>query len=226
MEQFIQQNLWFVVLLLIWTLPWKGVALWKSARSKDKWWFVIFLVVNTLAILEILYIFVFSKKILRSLGVIKKNLYIKIMEFGDKHQQGFIYQDLKDALELEPWEDKIVQEYMNNAIKNGKGRPHWNGIIGSGGFIEPDIETIFFVIDMMGGINDSKFVIKYDAYFSYINYLELQEMKKSSKWAMRTAVVSIFIGIIGAIVSICFAWRQMSSLITIKQEQLEYLRSN
>jgi len=51
-----------LVLAAIWTIPWKGVALWKAARRGEKIWFIILLVVNTLAILEILYIFIFSKR--------------------------------------------------------------------------------------------------------------------------------------------------------------------
>lgn len=51
-----------LVLLMLWTLPWKGVALYKAARNKSKWWFVILLIVNTAGILEILYIFIFSKR--------------------------------------------------------------------------------------------------------------------------------------------------------------------
>lgn len=51
-----------LTLAVIWTIPWKGVALWKSARRGQKVWFVLMLILNTLAILEILYIFVFSKK--------------------------------------------------------------------------------------------------------------------------------------------------------------------
>jgi len=49
-------------LILAWTLPWKGVALWKAARNSHKGWFIALLVVNTLAILEIIYIFYFAKK--------------------------------------------------------------------------------------------------------------------------------------------------------------------
>jgi hypothetical protein len=51
-----------MLLILAWTLPWKGVALWKAAKNGHKIWFVVLLVLNTLAILEILYIFYFSKK--------------------------------------------------------------------------------------------------------------------------------------------------------------------
>lgn len=48
-------------LLLLWVLPWKGVALWRSARNAQKKWFIVLLIFNTLAILEIIYIFYFSK---------------------------------------------------------------------------------------------------------------------------------------------------------------------
>jgi hypothetical protein len=47
--------------LLLWTLPWKGVALWKAAKNSHKWWFIFFLVINTVGLLEIFYIFVASK---------------------------------------------------------------------------------------------------------------------------------------------------------------------
>jgi hypothetical protein len=52
----------FILGLLLWTLPWKGVALWKAARNSHKRWFIFLLVVNSLALLEIVYIFFFSKK--------------------------------------------------------------------------------------------------------------------------------------------------------------------
>ncbi|MDD4289922.1 MAG: DUF5652 family protein [Patescibacteria group bacterium] len=59
--QILQQNTWFFIILMLWVLPWKAVALWKSARSNQKIWFVILLLINTLGILEILYIFIFSR---------------------------------------------------------------------------------------------------------------------------------------------------------------------
>ncbi len=50
------------VLLLLWSIFWKGLALWKSARLGHKGWFVALLVINTAGILEILYIYFFSRK--------------------------------------------------------------------------------------------------------------------------------------------------------------------
>jgi len=48
-------------LLLIWSLVWKGLALWEAAKREDKAWFVILYVVNTLGILEIIYLFAVVK---------------------------------------------------------------------------------------------------------------------------------------------------------------------
>ena len=50
------------ILLLIWSVIWKGAALWKAAKNGNLTWFIVMLVVNTVGILEILYIYVFSKK--------------------------------------------------------------------------------------------------------------------------------------------------------------------
>ena len=58
-------HLWVVVLILLWTLPWKAAALWRSARRAQLGWFLVMTVVNTLGILEILYIFFFSRKELK-----------------------------------------------------------------------------------------------------------------------------------------------------------------
>ncbi len=49
------------VLLNIWTLVWKGLALWKAGQLKQKVWFVLLLVINTMGLLEIAYVFFLSK---------------------------------------------------------------------------------------------------------------------------------------------------------------------
>ncbi len=53
---------WVLAVILIWSLIWKGIALWKSARRSSKVWFVILLIVNTVGILEIVYIFLVANK--------------------------------------------------------------------------------------------------------------------------------------------------------------------
>jgi len=50
-----------LLIVVLWTLFWKGLALWHSARRGDNVWFIILLIVNTLGILEIIYLFAVLK---------------------------------------------------------------------------------------------------------------------------------------------------------------------
>jgi hypothetical protein len=50
-----------IIILAIWTAPWTVIALWKAARRKDYVWFVIFAIIHTAGILDIIYIFLISK---------------------------------------------------------------------------------------------------------------------------------------------------------------------
>jgi hypothetical protein len=63
--------IFLTVVILLWSLFWKGIALWKSSRRNSKIWFIFLLIVNTIGILEILYIFVFSKINLKSSKKVK-----------------------------------------------------------------------------------------------------------------------------------------------------------
>ena len=51
-----------LIVFIIWSVYWKGRALWRAAHLNSKPWFIALLLINTLGILEILYIYVFSKK--------------------------------------------------------------------------------------------------------------------------------------------------------------------
>ena len=46
-----------LVIIILWSIFWKGLALWHSAQRGQPWWFVVILVVNTFGILEIMYLF-------------------------------------------------------------------------------------------------------------------------------------------------------------------------
>ncbi len=51
-----------LAILVVWSMIWKGIALWKSARNNQLGWFVVILLINTLGILEIVYLAFFQKK--------------------------------------------------------------------------------------------------------------------------------------------------------------------
>jgi hypothetical protein len=61
-EIWINQNWWWVLIIFVWSFAWKAFALWRSARNNDKVWFIVLAIVNTAGILEIFYLFYFSKK--------------------------------------------------------------------------------------------------------------------------------------------------------------------
>jgi len=60
--QFLQDYWWLLPILAIWTLVWKGLALWTAAGHKSKGWFIALLLINTLGILDLIYYFVKRKK--------------------------------------------------------------------------------------------------------------------------------------------------------------------
>ena len=47
----------FLPFLLLWSIFWKGLALWHAGRRGQPVWFVALLIVNTFGILEIVYLF-------------------------------------------------------------------------------------------------------------------------------------------------------------------------
>jgi Family of unknown function (DUF5652) len=59
--QVLNPNSPILYILIAWTLIWKGIALWHSARNKQKGWFIVLLIVSTVGILEIIYLIFFKK---------------------------------------------------------------------------------------------------------------------------------------------------------------------
>jgi len=57
-----EAQLFLFISFMILVLAIKGFALWTAAQNNKKGWFVALLFINTLGILEILYLLIFSKK--------------------------------------------------------------------------------------------------------------------------------------------------------------------
>ncbi len=55
-------NPWVLSILIIWSLVWKGIALWHATRNGQTAWYVVMLIVNTVGILEIIYLLFFRPK--------------------------------------------------------------------------------------------------------------------------------------------------------------------
>ena len=51
-----------IVIITLWTIPWKVYAVWTAVKHNHRKWFVVLLILNTVSILEIFYIFKIAKK--------------------------------------------------------------------------------------------------------------------------------------------------------------------
>ncbi len=56
---------WVIFIIYLWSVVWKGLALWRAAGLKQRNWFIGILILNTLGILEIAYLFFFATKRLK-----------------------------------------------------------------------------------------------------------------------------------------------------------------
>jgi len=58
----LQNNHWLLMLIVAWSLIWKAIAVWHAARNNHLGWFIALFVINTVGLLEIIYLVFFSKK--------------------------------------------------------------------------------------------------------------------------------------------------------------------
>lgn len=66
LHQLYQNPLYLVLVILgftLWSLLWKGMALWFAGKNRQKGWFIALLLLNTAGILPIIYLLAFRPKI-------------------------------------------------------------------------------------------------------------------------------------------------------------------
>ncbi len=54
-----------VMLILLWSMFWKILALWRAAKGNQRYWFIAMLLLNTFGIAEIIFLVKFSKNKLK-----------------------------------------------------------------------------------------------------------------------------------------------------------------
>jgi len=75
MNQISNENLIFIIITIIWVLPWKAYSVWTASKRNEKGWFIALVMLNTFGILEIFYIFFIAKKKWSDIqGVLKRVL--------------------------------------------------------------------------------------------------------------------------------------------------------
>jgi hypothetical protein len=176
----------------------------------------------------------------------KHNFYIKILEYGKDHLEGFNYSEIKEGLkeklerELQKEEIVILEKYLRRANENERGIDNIFR------------ETMFISLrdDRFSEFNQNnvKYIINFEAFSKYIDYIELKEARKYSRESLKYAekslrkaeeslkyagkslkiskiIIWISIGsfIISAIVSIYFSAIQIKTPIEINKEQFNQM---
>lgn len=60
---FLQANSYIFIIIAIWDLVWRGLALWHASRNNQRNWFVALMVVNSVGILPMIYLKFFQRKL-------------------------------------------------------------------------------------------------------------------------------------------------------------------
>jgi len=50
-----------MIFLIVWSLALKGVALWHASRRNEKGWFIAILILNTVGVIEVIYLLLIAK---------------------------------------------------------------------------------------------------------------------------------------------------------------------
>ncbi len=136
---------------------------------------------------------------LNNLKIMKKDIYIKLIEFGRKNYSGFNYEDLNKSQELDDDIKEVGNIMLKNAYSNTFKSIH-------GGY--SNLETMFLVKSNNGGYIENyidpkiKYVLNLDADFKYIDYQELKHARRMSREAKKTSEKSIKIAIIAMMLSV------------------------
>jgi len=54
---------WIIIILVVWDLVWRLIALWKAGRNNHLAWFICIAIINTVGILPIIYLLIQKKKL-------------------------------------------------------------------------------------------------------------------------------------------------------------------
>lgn len=153
----------------------------------------------------------------------KKDFYIRLLEFGEKHKKGFSYSEIILSKNFTKNEKIIIETFIDNAFKNSQPQS------------KKQLSTPFFIFFGPNRYNpkddQNKYILSFEAKFKHIDYLELQEMKKTTKAAQdnsqkaqKNARIAIWIAIISLFASITFSIIQIYQPIKLKNDQMQKIQ--
>lgn len=126
----------------------------------------------------------------------KESLYIRIIEFGLKHPDGFTVKEVigNKNLNLQEWEKSVIRVHLANAHTNY----HQTQVLNH----NSNIESMFLEIKEGSYGASGTYIINFDAEFKYIDYQELKFARENARSARNFSIVAIIISMLSILTAI------------------------
>jgi hypothetical protein len=138
------------------------------------------------------------------------SIHLRAVRWGFKKPNGFGYTEIEKHYSKREQEWEVVKVFLMNARRNKDASTNLN--------------TPYMVLKTTGsGDNEATFTLNYDAYFNYLDYLELVMAQRNARSAFWTAIIAIFISIVATGISIYYSQKQIESPVKMEAGQYHQL---
>ena len=144
------------------------------------------------------------------MAVFKKDIYLRMIEYGRNYPDGFSPNKIKEYFSGKPKESQLVDKLLVVAFQNSKS---------------PINQNTPFVLLNDNGTNylNGLYGLSYEANFNWLDYEELQQARLNAKEAHRHSQIAIIIAIISMLFSVGFSIWQIYNSVSLDEEQYRQL---
>jgi len=138
------------------------------------------------------------------------SIHLRAVRYGFKHPNGFSFIEIEKHYSKRLQEWGVINTFLLNARKNIS--------------IGTSLNTPFVALTSREDKpRESTYTLSYEAYFNYLEYIELLETRKNARAAFWTAIIAIFISIVTMIITIYYAQKQIDTPVTHDPQQYQSL---
>ena len=140
----------------------------------------------------------------------ENSIHLRAVRYGFQRPNGFSYNEIEHHYSRRADEWGVVKVFLHNARRNND--------------VSTSLNTPYMVLKTTGSSdNEATFTLNYDAYFNYLDYLELMMARRNAMSAFWTAIIAIVISIVAMGISIYYSQKQIESPVKIDAEQYQKL---
>ena len=138
------------------------------------------------------------------------SIHLRAVRYGYLRPDGFSYKEIERHYSKRHTEWEVVKLLLHHARRNKD--------------TGTNLTTPYAVLKTTGSADEeATFTLSYEAYFSYLGYLEFVMARRNARAAFWTAIVAIAISILTMAVSIYYSQKQIGS--PVKMDLGQYQKS-